>query len=191
MSTNGGKVKSVIAGIALVLGVGCGKNAETVATAAPTPVAAAPVKVKPLEAARLDALKKFDVNANGELDPAEKVRLVAERKARIETLKARINARYDRNGNGALEVGEVQTMQADTDRLSVFKGAALRRYDANHNGVLEPAERERMVSERQAFLANARGRLVAKYDTNGNGALDAPERAAMDRELESKKTNTK
>jgi len=82
-------------------------------------------------------------------------------------------------------------MQADTDRLSVFKGAALRRYDANHNGVLEPAERERMVSERQAFLANARGRLVAKYDTNGNGALDAPERAAMDRELESKKTNTK
>jgi len=102
-----------------------------------------------------------------------------ERKGRIEALKARVNARYDQNGNGLLEPGEVQTMQADRDKLSVFKGAALRRYDVNHNAVLDPAERDRMVTERQELVRNARAATTAKYDTNHDGVLDLGERAAI------------
>src|SRR6185369_10191809 len=117
------------------------------------------------------------------LDAAEKERMASDRKARVEALKMRINARYDRNGNGVLDPDELQTMQADRDKLSAFKGAALRRYDANHNGVLDPDERQRMLTERQAFLKDVQGKLLAKFDTNHDGKLDPPERAVMDHQL--------
>jgi Ca2+-binding EF-hand superfamily protein len=190
MSTNHNIVKFVIAAIALVLGAGCSTDTQDAATT-PSTKSATPAKMGPLNAARLDALQKYDLNANGELDVAERERMESERKARVEALKARINARYDRNGNGVLEPDEVHTMQADRDKLSVFKGAALRRYDANHNGVLDPAERQRMLTERQAFLKDVQGKLLAKFDTNRDGKLDPQERAVMDQRLARRMAPTK
>jgi hypothetical protein len=185
MSTNNKMVNLVIAAVALVLGDGCRKDKEDGATGAATvapaqsATAVTPANKKPLTAARLATLEAYDFNRNGRLDPAEQERMDAERKTRIEALKAQINARYDQNGNGRLEPGEVQTMQADRNKLSVFKGAALRRYDVNHNGVLDPAERDRMVVERQELVRNARAGTTAHYDTNHDGVLDLVERAAM------------
>lgn len=190
MSTKHKTVKLVIAAIALVLGAGCRADTQDAATPA-RPKSATLAKIGPLSAARLNALQKYDLNGNGELDVAERERMESDRKARIEALKARINARYDRNGNGVLEPDEERTMQADRDKLSVFKGAALRRYDANHNGMLDPAERQRMLTERQAFLKEVQGKLLAKFDTNHDGKLDPQERAAMDHQLAPRAAPTK
>jgi Ca2+-binding EF-hand superfamily protein len=181
MSTNYRTVQLAALAIALAL-AGCRVDTQSAATPASTK-SATPAKVGPLSAARRDALQRYDRNGNGELDVAERERMESERKARVEALKARINARYDRNGNGMLEADEVQSLRADRDKLSVFKGAALRRYDTNHNGVLDPDERQRMLSERQVFLRDVRGKLMARFDTNRDGTLDRQERAAMDLQL--------
>jgi len=190
MSTNHKTVKFAIATIALVWGAACRMDTQDAATPTRTQ-SAPPAKVGPLSTARLDALQKYDLNGNGELDVAEKEQMESERKARVVALKARINAPYDRNGNGVLEPNEEQTMQADRDKLSAFKGAALRRYDANHDGVLDPAERQRMVTERQAFLKDVKGNLLAKFDTNRDGKLDPQERAVMDHQIAPRTAPTK
>jgi hypothetical protein len=179
MSTKNKTVKFVIAATALVLGAGCSKDPPPDPAKSAPITTATPAKAKPLTAARLATLQAYDSNRNGVLDPAERQRMEEERKARIEALKARINAQYDLNNNGALDRGEAQTMRADTNKLSVFKGAALRRYDVNHNGVLDPAENDRMVLERQELVQKARAGALAKFDINHNGQLDAQERAAM------------
>jgi Ca2+-binding EF-hand superfamily protein len=150
-----------------------------------------PTKTGPLTAARRDTLHKYDLDGNGKLDVAEEQRMTAERKARVEALRARINSRYDQNGNGVIEPDELRALQADRDKLSVFKGAAMRRHDANHDGVLDPDERQRMRTERQAFLKGAQGKLLAKFDTNHDGKLDAQERAAKAHQLAPKTTPTK
>jgi len=190
MSTNHTNVKFVIAAIAVVVVASCGmdpRDAATQARAKPETAA----KMGPLKAAQLDALRNYDRNGNGELDVAEAQRLESERKARVEALRVRINSRYDRNGNGVLEPDEVHRTQADRGKLSGFKGAALRRYDDDHDGVLDPAERQRMLTERQAFLKSMNDKLLAKFDTNRDGKLDRSERAAMDHQLAPKTGPTK
>jgi hypothetical protein len=82
-----------------------------------------------------------------------------------------------------LEPVEAQAMQADRDKLSGFKGAALRRYDQNHDGVLDPTERQRMQTERQGFLKDMNGKLLARFDTDHDGKLDPQERVVMDHQL--------
>jgi hypothetical protein len=188
MSTNSKTVKFAIVAVAFVLGAGCRKDSETTggtkaavtsATPASGATPGAPGKWKPLSQAQLSTLQAYDSNRNGALDPAERTRMEEERKARIDALKARINARYDRDGNGALDAGEMKTMQGDKDKLSVFKGAAMRRYDVNHDGTLDPIEKERQATERTELLQKAKAAMLAKYDANHDGRLDTIERAAI------------
>src|SRR5262245_22764751 len=134
MSTMNKTVKVVIAATALALGAGCSKDPPPDPAKTASITTAAPAKFRPLSSARQAALQAYDFNHNGELDLTEKQRMEDERKARIEALKSRINAQYDRNGDGVLDRSEAQAIQADRNKLSVFKGAALRRYDVNRNG---------------------------------------------------------
>lgn len=187
MATNNTLAMLAIMAIPLGLGAGC-RKAPGAAQAAESPVAAAPppavpAKARPLTAAQVGTLQRYDGNRDGQLDPTERARMDAEHKERIDLLKGRINARYDKNGNGVLDPDEVRAMQADTDKLSVFRGAAMRRYDANHDGVLDADEKDRMKAEQRTFLNDMRTRTLAKYDTNRDGKLDIQERAAMDRQL--------
>jgi hypothetical protein len=190
MFTNHRTVKYILAAIAVAFVAGCPMDTQDAPEPAPTK-AAPPAKVGPLSAARVDALHKFDLDANGELGVAEKARMESQRKARVDALKARIHGGYDRNGNGVLDPDEKQKLQADRDKLSVFKGAALRRYDANHDGVLDRSERQRMLTERQAFLKDVNGKLLAKFDANRDGKLDTQERAAMDQRQPPRTSATK
>ena len=162
------KAPQLIVAMLLASSVACSNAKHDTTTTSDAAPSAAPVttppaprtKAKPLTEGLQRGLEGYDANNNGVLDPEEKEKMASERKARIDALKARINARYDRNHNGVLEPAEEQAMQADTDKLSVFKGAALRRFDANHNGVLDPNEKERMVTQREAFLKNMQAKLA-------------------------------
>jgi EF hand len=181
MSTMNKTVKIAIATIALGLGVGCHKDSQDASAAGATASLAKPatttaVPSKPLYAARQAALLKYDANHDGMLDLLEQGRMEADRKARLDLLRARMTA-------GAIP--------GDTGNHAAVKGAALRRYDANHNGVLDPAERQHMMTEREAFLGKMKARQLATYDTNHNGKIDVQEQAIIDRRLAEMRTTAK
>lgn len=83
----------------------------------------------------LAALKQYDANGNGTLDPQEIAAKKADAKAKRD---AAVVKKYDANGNGVLDPEE-QAKQA-ADLQAKHDAAVLKKYDKNHNGTLDPDE---------------------------------------------------
>jgi hypothetical protein len=99
-------------------------------------ITAAAKKLEKREVRReLSALKKYDANGNGMLDPQEAAAKKADAKAKRDAATVR---KYDANGNGVLDPDEVAKETADAQ--TKHDAAVLKKYDKNHNGVLDPDE---------------------------------------------------
>ncbi len=99
-------------------------------------ISAAAKKMEQHQARReLAALKKYDVNGNGTLDPDEVAAKKADAKAKRD---ATILKKYDANGNGVLDPEELAKQEADAK--AKHDALVLKKYDKNHNGVLDPEE---------------------------------------------------
>ncbi len=106
------------------------------AQAASPGVSAKAKKLETQEARReLAALKKYDANGNGALDPAETAAKKADAKAKRD---AAVIKKYDANGNGSLDADEQAKQVADAK--AKHDAAVLKKYDKNGNGVLDADE---------------------------------------------------
>lgn len=122
-------------------------------------LSAAAKKMEQHQARReLSALKKYDANGNGMLDPQEVDAKKADAKAKRD---AAVLKKYDANGNGVLDPEE-QAKQA-ADLQAKHDAAVLKKYDKNGNGVLDPDElavKQANDAKMQA-LRDAKARKVA------------------------------
>lgn len=142
------------------------------------------------------ALKKFDENGNGTLDPAE----LEKAKAAWLQMQARRGADAQRAATDEPAAPIVKPKPTEAELLAT--------YDINGNGRLDPEERliaEQDFEKQQApddkkpavtgdppaagapmgeeSLEDFEKRLLAKYDENGNNSLDGAERTAAAGEI--------
>ena len=133
--------------------------AASMVQAANEGLSAAAKKMEQHQARReLSALKKYDANGNGMLDPQEVEAKKADAKAKRD---AAVLKKYDANGNGVLDPEE-QAKQA-ADLQAKHDAAVLKKYDKNGNGVLDPDElavKQANDAKMQA-LRDAKARKVA------------------------------
>lgn len=110
--------------------------AASMVQAANEGLSAAAKKMEQRQARReLAALKQYDANGNGVLDPQEAAAKKAAAKAKRD---AAVVKKYDANGNGVLDPEE-QAKQA-ADLKTKHDAEVLKKYDKNQNGVLDPDE---------------------------------------------------
>lgn len=126
-------------------------------------ISAAAKKMEQRQARReLSALKKYDVNGNGVLDPQEAAAKKADAKAKRD---ATIVRKYDANGNGVLDPEE-QAKEA-SDLKAKHDAAVLKKYDKNHNGVLDPEElaAKQANDQKMQVLRDAKNKKVGATKT--------------------------
>jgi chromosome segregation ATPase len=128
--------------------VSCALAASTV-QAANEGISATAKKLQQHEARReLSALKKYDANGNGVMDPQEDAAKKADAKAKRD---AAVIKKYDANGNGVLDPEE---QAKETAELKAKHDAAvLKKYDKNHNGVLDADEAATLQANEQKMQA--------------------------------------
>jgi len=105
----------------------------------------------------------------------------------LEALRARVMARYDRNGDGRLGPAERAALAEDLGpypraRYRWARHFRLQRmkwvYDANEDGVLDEAERAALRGDLEARCEARRAALLEHFDADQSGALEASEWAA-------------
>ncbi|NDC80299.1 MAG: EF-hand domain-containing protein [Verrucomicrobia bacterium] len=87
-------------------------------------------------------LKRFDLNQNGQLDPAEQV---AAEKARQEAFQ-RLHGKYDTDGNGQLSETEKNARRAD---LQAKRQEILKKFDKDGDGRLNREEKAQAMAARK------------------------------------------
>lgn len=112
----------------------------------------------------LSTLKKYDANANGQLDPQEVAAKAADAKAKRD---ASIVKKYDANGNGVLDPEEQAKQTADVK--AKHDAEVLKKYDKNQNGVLDADELALKQANEQKMQA-LRDAKNKKAGTTGNKA---------------------
>ncbi|HEY0989998.1 MAG TPA: hypothetical protein VGD80_23170 [Kofleriaceae bacterium] len=106
--------------------------------------------------------------------PAPQVKMGPLSAARLDALQ-----KYDRNGNGTLDVDERARMASERKaRVEALRGRINARYDRNGNGVLEPDEEQTLRADR-GKLSGFKGAALRRYDANHNGVIDPEERQRM------------
>lgn len=83
---------------------------------------------------RTEALKKYDANQNGKLDPDERQALRDGMRQKFEARRAEMLKKYDANADGKLDQAERDAMRAD------FVKERFAKLDTNHDGSLSLAE---------------------------------------------------
>jgi Ca2+-binding EF-hand superfamily protein len=134
--------------------------------------------------ARQHVLKRiewaYDVDNSGDLDATERAALAAAVKVRCEERKERALAKFDANGDGKLDDGELRDALKDRLLARIAKvKEILGKFDANGDGKLDDGERAAAKAALRAHYLAKREEVKAKFDTNGDGKLDDGEIAAL------------
>ncbi len=138
MYQGGGAMKHLVSRMTLVVSAFAVSSllAASAVQAASEGLSPAAKKMEQRQARReLAAVKKYDANGNGMLDPQEVAAQKADAKAKRD---AAVVKKYDANGNGVLDPEE-QAKQA-ADLQAKHDAAVLKKYDKNQNGVLDSDE---------------------------------------------------
>jgi len=96
--------------------------------------------------------------------------------AKADGKKAKLIAKYDKNGNGVIDGAEMDAFRKD------FMGAAheeLKEFDTDHDGKLSDDEITAIKPGAGAKKNDALTSLLAKYDQNHNGQIDGQEVEAL------------
>jgi hypothetical protein len=105
----------------------------------------------------------------------------------LEAIRARVLARYDRNGDGKLGPAERAALAEDLGPYPALRYRWARHfrlqrmkwvYDANEDGVLEQTERAALRADLEARCEARRAVLLEHFDADQSGTLDASEWAA-------------
>jgi Ca2+-binding EF-hand superfamily protein len=126
-----------------------------------------------MEKRRQEMLKRFDLNADGKLDDAEKAAMKAARK--------KPEAVPGSGDIGSLGGGEA----AGAGRGDRYLKELLKRHDKDGDGKLDEAELAELIKNRNAAGpgspgARPREQMMKLFDKNGDGQLDPEERAAAE-----------
>jgi hypothetical protein len=126
-------------------------------------ISAAAKKLEKREARReLAALKKYDANGNGMLDPNEIAAKKADAKAKRD---AAVVKKYDANGNGVLDPDEVA--KEESDAKAKHDAVVLKKYDKNRNGILDADElaAKQVNDQKMQALRDARNKKAGASKT--------------------------
>jgi Ca2+-binding EF-hand superfamily protein len=130
---------------------------------------------------RWKALTAFDKNHNDTVDWFEA-------DAYRRDLRAKVIARFDRNGDGrltgeervsasrALAAGRLTEKPRGAGPRTPFERRMLQEFDADGDGVLNEAEKDAALED---MRRRQRERMLDRFDTDGDGELSQEERAAM------------
>ncbi len=103
--------------------------------------------------------------------------------AKADGKKAKLIAKYDKNGNGIIDGEEKDALRKD---FAADPKGDLKQYDTNGDGKLSDEEiaaikpgSGKKGGETKKAGGNKMATLVAKYDKNGNGVIDGEEADAL------------
>jgi Ca2+-binding EF-hand superfamily protein len=98
------------------------------------------------------------------------------RAAKSDGKKAKIIAKYDKNGNGVIDGDEMEAMRRD---YAANPDGELKEFDLNGDGKLDDAEIAAIKPGAGSARKEKLRELIAKYDKNSNGVIDDDEVEAV------------
>ena len=132
----------------------------------------------------------FDSDGDGQLGTEEREELATAVHARCEARKAKALAKFDANGNGVFDDGELKAAIAERGEARRAKLKELfGKYDINGDKKLDETERAALKSDIRARMTAKKEAIKAKYDTNGDGKLDETELAQLKSDLRTRFEN--
>jgi Ca2+-binding EF-hand superfamily protein len=96
--------------------------------------------------------------------------------AKADGKKAKLIAKYDKNGNGVIDGDEMEALRKD---FAADKEGELKAFDTNGDGKLDDQEIAAIKPGANSKSKTAIKETVSKYDQNHNGVIDGDEQETM------------